>query len=70
MTNMRYALEGPGVQNPRPREILRAEGVYCPMHPDSRQCMPYGHSLRISSEVLIFIGPRFPWGLIYGSGSL
>ena len=31
-------LEGRGVQNPRTREISRAEGVYFPMHPDSRQC--------------------------------
>ena len=29
-------LKGRGVQNPRPREILRAEGVYFPIHLSSR----------------------------------
>jgi len=44
-------LEGRGVQNPRPREISRAEvGVFSNA---SRLEAVYGHSFRISREVLI-----------------
>ena len=44
-------LEGRGVQNPHPREISRAEvGVFSNA---SRLEAVYGHSFRISREVLI-----------------
>ena len=44
-------LEGRGVQNPRPREISRAEGDVFPNA--SRLEAVYVHSLSISREVLI-----------------
>ena len=44
-------IEGRGVQNPRPREISRAEGDVFPNA--SRLEAVYVHSLSISREVLI-----------------
>ena len=51
MAKTKGNLEGRGVQNPRPREISRAEGDVFPNA--SRLEAVYVHSLSISREVLI-----------------